>query len=1430
MRYMFQIVNDGEVPAPFDWTCPAPFSLSPMSGVVPVGGAVSIEASLYPTDASVFVSMASCEVGRGVNATKPRPILEMRLSAVGRYTHIAPSQERVDFGTMLVGQKEGTSKIIDMRNMSTVSATVVCKRLEDDREAVFTLEPSEFVIPPQSRVAVTVRYSPVCAGAYTMEHFEFTTPGGNHAQVTCSGLAESPKVKLYKTIDPRAGGFGEPDSLNFRDVVVGHSTSSALFLRNDSALPARFSVVVERSGVFSFDRTTGTIPAELETSLRVDFQPTHPINYYQRVFVLVENAMPVFIDLLGSGHIRPRGDVKEQRPFPMRHAHLQAWRNRCSAGLGKFSPAMLNQLVERDGMSDLFAFKGQVGTKLLEATSVERPMTRSGDSTRDLVAVATEFFVDPCGAARGDSGGLQQPVFLSSSEVEFGYATPHGNGEKRTVVLTNTSHGKISVQWVLEGSGDGDGDGGGGGAGGPVFDVVPRTADIAAGRSADFKFMFRPHLANTYFCREVACYAYFKTQRTFRLVKDETMQPPWCLKLKGLGHTLGGEQFAAQVHLSSFHGVVEFPAAHVGDATYHSIRLDNSSNLPATFAFDEDDSGVFAVKPRCGLIAPGGFVLSLARFRPTGPRCFAHELRCVVNNEPEQARTVVLKGEGAFPEVRVVETDDLRRAMGLAPSTPAPPLFIKATCTGLVSSRTITLVNPKRIPVVYSVEIPARLSGIFEVTPRMGLLRGNQSATLTVSFAPKEQKEYKLHVSIKIRAVSGPPPAHLGGDSRMIGDADEAPVIGEVRVSIIAPGSGAVVTFEPAHHDFGCLLVNNTADSDFVLVNESDCDVQYELHHLIAPEKKDKVKLRAGSSLVSTVSDNDSLDPEPPATLQPVPRAGRAYRVPPLLVVDRPSGILPAHSRTRIKVTFQPLRSGSFDVSLAALVSAVDPATGSKVALGAEDSARLRVGDRAQLVALLRGIPEDSPDFDEDAQLPLSATVAGKASFPTIIITDLRCLGGGLGGSTRELWRTLGLEPLNHALAQPLTRKEVKANLSSSANHASLPSYPVRFTPNPLGSAPCVLVLRLTNPGILTTSFEIHFPNEREIEVPQWADEGEPNEAQLMENRIIDELKSFEVFPRSGVLRSGESVALTLSYKYDSLDYGGRHELGIHCKINQGKQFRFLLQGETLAPGTCRLWQSVPPTDLTHRLMPVALGTTAATAPVQTTELMNTGDSDLEYAIDCGSLAPAAVGADAHGFQNLYLENPRGVIPARSTHHLRWRFLPLEARLYAYELPLTYRLEGAAGGKSAAGVIRVAAPGFDPREDDPHAEPMPGVNTGLVPPPFQLLDAGVGPRLAALSLERLNLGRLPQRAMRHELVVLRNPSPDAAVDFCWEGSHPLVASGLVSLRPLKGRLPPGGFAVVKLSVNADCAPCIVESQVSVHLTTAPNDVPSKRTR
>lgn len=68
-----------QVPAPFLWEVPPPFVLSPSEGVVAVGQSKAVTCSIRPSAADVFVSQAVLRVGQGVNAIKPKPILDMKV-------------------------------------------------------------------------------------------------------------------------------------------------------------------------------------------------------------------------------------------------------------------------------------------------------------------------------------------------------------------------------------------------------------------------------------------------------------------------------------------------------------------------------------------------------------------------------------------------------------------------------------------------------------------------------------------------------------------------------------------------------------------------------------------------------------------------------------------------------------------------------------------------------------------------------------------------------------------------------------------------------------------------------------------------------------------------------------------------------------------------------------------------------------------------------------------------------------------------------------------------------------------------------------------------------------------------------------------------------------------------------------------------------
>ena len=55
------------------------------------------------------------------------------------------------------------------------------------------------------------------------------------------------------------------------------------------------------------------------------------------------------------------------------------------------------------------------------------------------------------------------------------------------------------------------------------FDVIPLSADIAPGKSLEFKIVFRPSQQNFYYCRAVRAAAPHMRHPTLTLARSETL-------------------------------------------------------------------------------------------------------------------------------------------------------------------------------------------------------------------------------------------------------------------------------------------------------------------------------------------------------------------------------------------------------------------------------------------------------------------------------------------------------------------------------------------------------------------------------------------------------------------------------------------------------------------------------------------------------------------------------------------------------------------------------------------------------------------------------------------------------------------------------------------------------------------------------------------
>ena len=112
------------------------------------------------------------------------------------------------------------------------------------------------------------------------------------------------------------------------------------------------------------------------------------------------------------------------------------WLAEINDGLRAIGPRELEELYEEQGMSKIFAAVGPEGTQALAVSKGTRPVTRSGEGTRNEVAICKEFFTD--------FTDNRSEILIDVKEVDFGYSAANSMNMSKTVVLTNKTTEKVS--------------------------------------------------------------------------------------------------------------------------------------------------------------------------------------------------------------------------------------------------------------------------------------------------------------------------------------------------------------------------------------------------------------------------------------------------------------------------------------------------------------------------------------------------------------------------------------------------------------------------------------------------------------------------------------------------------------------------------------------------------------------------------------------------------------------------------------------------------------------------------------------------------------------------------------------------------------------------------------------------------------------------
>ena len=792
MQKDFTFVNDGDVAVSYKWAVDLPFVFTPGEGSLEPGETGHVHAEFTPADATVNVVNAICALTDQSGHALPTESYNCSVTAVGKYPYVRFSEPEIDFGEVMVGRQ--VEQTVKLMNQSPVGASYEVARGETEHDHVFkcTGKGSQGgYLKQKSHEEFKVQFTPSMPGTFSSESFKAYTPGGNVATVKITGTAIGPSVTLSQS------------TFQFGSVVAGKSVRRVLDIENHSDLPVHWQIDSECLGTFALGADRGVLEPKFQgipgkAQVVVTFAPIEPANYHKRIIVALRDHRPLAFDVVGTGYDDKR------RPAPMRQSHVEEYRAMCAAGL--ITPGQPPSRRERS------LFPNEIdAVKASAMTAQETYMAM--------------FEPDPLVA-----------VSLDKSQIDFGPTNRFKTPQSRTVTVTNDCKQKLVVFWggqepaaVNDTSVDAEAKRAAAADRNPFF-AFPESCDLRPGQSAEFRITFRPTKDKQHYARQLECFAYVKSMRSFRQVTEDNFTPPWTSTVWAFGHTHGhaGAQlgFQPKCSFTARGSRLYFPPTVKGDYAFQTIALRNDGDTAVGFEFPakalgsglevDENTGYaspFSCHPSKGAVPPRSFTLVTFRFDATDTEPHREQMHCVLNGLPERAITLDVRARGHVPRVTVGDGN---------------AFVFTPTCVGAAATREIEMRNASRINVLYEWAIPERLANVLGVSPHAGMIRGDQTIKSVWTFCPNKSRKFGFKIPLLLRVPNGEvsDPGATGRREAFVG---AGTVEERVDVNIHAEGTSGSVAMRPESVDFGHAVVDQSAERTIELHNRSNGIVRYRL-------------------------------------------------------------------------------------------------------------------------------------------------------------------------------------------------------------------------------------------------------------------------------------------------------------------------------------------------------------------------------------------------------------------------------------------------------------------------------------------------------------------------------------------------------------------------------------------------------------------------
>ncbi|KAH0621232.1 hypothetical protein JD844_022312 [Phrynosoma platyrhinos] len=770
----FTMWNDGDLLTCFSWEAPSPFSLLPTRGILDPGEKCTMKVIFQPVMALVYDVSAICSFG------DTREKKAIRLKAVAKYPHLLVNvpedscedaqlqnfRDVLSFGSVAVGST--VEKYVDIFNVSVVqilefevSAPFTIDRPKEGahRDPVFSCDIVQATAPARGSSVIPFQFSPHTVGMKSVDYFTIT-PCGNttHSVLKVTGSCKGPEVSFQHP-------FVYFSAINFGEYLI-----QPLEMTNSSDVPAYYQFDIDcKQSVFSIDRPCGILGGMSTITLKVTFQPTHPIICHRRVACLIHHQDPLFLDLIGTCH------TETTSPVILTLKHLTRYRTHMARGLTFFSPDILGTMLKEGKL-----LLDENGALTLPPEILEDKPPEEYPNIEPMV----EYFHD---GVSSDFTMFPPHVSLSIKEFDFGCCAKLKEVEPLPLCVTNHTKGKVTVIWTKKTD--------------SPFQVIPESCDIPPLKTMAFRITFQPPQLNSLYAAELEGFAFYKVLRHYNNIEESvTMCPSWSLTIRLCGHTFqpGRQHFIPRYTMDCHEA---FPPVCRNTTTYLSVLFCNVGSTAINFHMDREKCPAVLVKPNCGSIAPGAHQIFLLSTCPVDTSTQHHILSLHLNFCSSFTKEIHLKSR-AEPLVLLLESDG--------------NLYFRPTCVGTFSSRTFTIKNCTRLPMLFRWKIQQLDKKLLSVQPAEGMILPNEALAQTWTFTPSEQTKYLLRSWVTVWR-----------EQELLDD--KTPQSTRYILRVIGEGSFGTLTAQEEQVDVGNILVGSTRSCEVTLFNNGTCSLQYVL-------------------------------------------------------------------------------------------------------------------------------------------------------------------------------------------------------------------------------------------------------------------------------------------------------------------------------------------------------------------------------------------------------------------------------------------------------------------------------------------------------------------------------------------------------------------------------------------------------------------------